>query len=55
MLATTAAALVLYYGKALARDRALRNLVLGLFLGAFAVATVAALLGSLIARAAPLR
>ena len=55
MLATTAAALVLYYGKALARDRALRNLVLGLFVGAFAVASVAALLGSLIARAAPLR
>jgi hypothetical protein len=55
ILATTAAALVLYYGKALARDRALRNLVLGLFLGAFAIASVAALLGSLIARAAPLR
>ena len=55
MLATTAAVLVLYYGKALARDRAPRNLVLGLFLGAFAVASVAALLGSLIARAAPLR
>ena len=40
MLATTAAALVLYYGKALARDRALRNLVLGLFVGAFAVASL---------------
>lgn len=55
MLATAAAALVVYYGKALARDRGLRNLVLGLFLGAFAVASIAALLGSLVARAAPLR
>jgi hypothetical protein len=55
ILATTAAALVVYYGPALARDRTIRNLVLALFLGAFAVASLAALLGSLITRAAPLR
>ena len=55
ILATAAAALVFQYGAALARSRSLRNLVLGLFLGAFAVSSVAALLGSLIARAAPLR
>ena len=55
ILATTAAALVVYYGPRLARDRTVRNLVLALFLGAFAVASVAALLGSLVTRAAPLR
>jgi hypothetical protein len=55
ILATAAAALVFYYGSALARSRTLRNLVLALFLGAFAVSSLAALLGSLIARAAPLR
>jgi hypothetical protein len=55
ILATTAAALVVYYGPRLARDRTLRNLVLALFLGAFAVASLAALIGSLVTRAAPLR
>ena len=55
ILATTAAALVVYYGARLARDRTLRNLVLALFLGAFAVASLAALIGSLVTRAAPLR
>lgn len=55
VLATAAAALVFYYGRALARDRAVRNLVLALFLGAFAVSSLAALLGSLVARVAPLR
>src|SRR5215218_9901011 len=55
ILATTAAALVAYYGPRLARDRDLRNLVLALFLGAFAVASIAALIGSLVTRAAPLR
>ena len=55
ILATAAAALVAYYGPRLARERNLRNLVLALFLGAFAVASLAALIGSLVTRAAPLR
>ena len=55
MLATAAAVLVGYYGPRLARDRSLRNLVFVLFLGAFAVASIAALIGSLVTRAAPLR
>jgi hypothetical protein len=55
ILATTAAALVVYYGPSLARDRTLRNLVFALLLAAFAVASLAALLGSLVTRAAPLR
>jgi len=55
ILATAAAALVAYYGPRLARERNLRNLVLALFLGAFGVASLAALIGSLVTRAAPLR
>lgn len=55
ILATAAAALVVYYGRALARDRTIRNLVLALFLGAFAVSSLAALIGSLVTRAAPIR
>jgi hypothetical protein len=55
VLATAAAVLVVTYGPALARDRRLRNLVLALFLGAFAVSSLAALIGSLVTRAAPLR
>ena len=55
ILATAAAALVVYYGHVLARDRTARNVVLGLLLGAFAVASLAALIGSLVTRAAPIR
>jgi hypothetical protein len=55
ILATAAAALVAYYGPDLARDRTVRNIVLALLLAAFAVASLAALLGSLVTRAAPLR
>jgi hypothetical protein len=55
ILATAAAALVVYYGRALARNRTARNLVLALLLGAFAVASVAALIGSLVTRVAPIR
>ena len=55
VFATSAAALVLYYGPSLARDRTARNVVLALFLAAFAVASVAAVIGSLVTRAAPLR
>jgi hypothetical protein len=55
ILATAAAALVVYYGPGLAQDRTVRNLVLALLLAAFVVASLAALLGSLVTRAAPLR
>jgi hypothetical protein len=55
MLASAAAVLVGYYGRELAHDRTARNLVLGLLLGAFAVASLAAIIGSLVTRAAPLR
>jgi hypothetical protein len=55
ILATAAAALVVYYGRTLARDRTARNVVLALLLAAFAVSSLAALIGSLVTRAAPLR
>lgn len=55
ILATSAAALVLYYGASLARDRTARNIVLALFLGSFAIAGIAAVIGSLVTRAAPIR
>jgi hypothetical protein len=55
ILATSAAWLVVYYGRGLARDRTLRSIVLALLLAAFAVASLAALIGSLVTRAAPLR
>jgi hypothetical protein len=55
ILATAAAALVVYYGRALARDRTARNVVLALMLAAFAVTSLAALMGSLITRVAPIR
>jgi hypothetical protein len=55
IFATTAAALIAYYGAWLARDRAARILVLALFLGAFAVASLAAVVGSLVTRVAPIR
>jgi integral membrane sensor domain MASE1 len=55
MLATAAAVLVRHYGRELARERTARNVVLALLLGAFAVASLAAIIGSLVTRAAPLR
>jgi hypothetical protein len=55
ILATAAAVLVHHYGATLARDRTARSVVLALFLGAFAVASIAALIGSLVTRAAPIR
>ena len=55
VFATAAAALVVYYGPSLARDRTARNIVLALFLAAFAVTTLAALVGSLVTRVAPIR
>jgi hypothetical protein len=53
LLATAAAALVVYYGAALARDRTARTIVLTLFLAAFAVSALAGLIGSLVTKAAP--
>ena len=50
----TAAARSSYYGRSLARDRTARNVVLMLLLGAFAVSSLAALIGSLVTRAAPI-
>jgi hypothetical protein len=55
ILATAAAALVFHYGPTVARDRTVRTVILGLFLAAFAVSSLAAILGSLVARAAPIR
>jgi hypothetical protein len=55
MLATAAALMVVYYGKQLARERTLRNLALTLFVGAFATAAIAGLLGALITKAAPVK
>jgi hypothetical protein len=55
IFATAAAAIVVHYGPGLARDRTVRNLALALLLAAFAVASLAALLGALVTRAAPLR
>lgn len=55
LFATAAAVLVLHYGASLARDRTARNVVLALFLAAFAVTGIAALIGSLVTRAAPIR
>jgi hypothetical protein len=54
MLATAAAFLVLYYGQSLARDMTARRVVLALFLGAFAISSIAALIGSLVTRTAPI-
>jgi hypothetical protein len=54
LLATAAAFLVVYFGRSLARDATARRLVLVLFLGAFAVASISALIGSLVTRAAPI-
>jgi hypothetical protein len=54
LLATAAAFFVAYYGPSLAHNRSVRRLVLGLFAGAFAVASIAALIGSLVTRAAPI-
>jgi hypothetical protein len=55
LLATAAAFLVVYYGRRLAADRTLRNLVMVLFVSAFAVAAIAGLLGALITKAAPVK
>jgi hypothetical protein len=55
IFATSGAALVVYYGRSLARDSTARTVALVLLLAAFAVASVAAVIGSLVTRAAPIR
>jgi hypothetical protein len=55
MLATAAAFMVLYYGAGLARNRSLRLITIGLFVGAFVVAAIAGLFGALITKAAPVQ
>jgi hypothetical protein len=54
LLATAAAVLVAYYGQAIARDSRVRRTVLVLFVAAFSVTSLAALIGSLVTRAAPI-
>ena len=55
ILATAVAFIVLYYASQLSTDRRLRLLTLGLFVGAFAAAGIAGLLGAFITKAAPVR
>jgi hypothetical protein len=53
MLATAAAFIVLYYKADLIRNNFARKLAMGLFIGAFACAVIAGLLGALITKKAP--
>jgi hypothetical protein len=53
MLATVAAFMVLYYRDDLIRNTLARRIAMGLFIGAFACAVVAGLLGALITKKAP--
>lgn len=53
MLATGAAFIVFYYRADLIRNPLARRIAMGLFIGAFAVAVVAGLLGALITKKAP--
>jgi hypothetical protein len=53
MLATAAAFMVVYYRADLIRNPLARRLAMGLFIGAFAVAVVAGVLGALITKKAP--
>jgi hypothetical protein len=50
MLATAAAAIVLYYRADLIRNQTARKLAIGLFVAAFAVAAIAGILGALITK-----
>ena len=54
MLATAAAFIVVYYGADLTRSPLVRRIATGLFVGAFASAVVAGLLGALITKKAPI-
>ena len=53
MLATTAAFMVFYYRADLIRNQLARRIAMGLFIGAFAAAVVAGVLGALITKKAP--
>ena len=53
MLATAAAFMVFYYRTDLIRNQLARRIALGLFVGAFAAAVVAGVLGALITKKAP--
>jgi hypothetical protein len=53
MLATAAAFIVLYYRSDLIKNQFARKLAMGLFIGAFACAVIAGLLGALITKKAP--
>jgi len=54
MLATAAAFIVIYYRSDLVRNQFARRLAMGLFIGAFACAVIAGLLGALITKKAPI-
>jgi hypothetical protein len=53
MLATAAAAIVIYKGRDLAKDSSLRKLAMGLFVLAFVTAAIAGILGALVTKKAP--
>ena len=54
MLATAAAFMVFYYGRSLAQNTFVRRLVIWLFIGAFATAGIAGLVGALVTKTAPI-
>ena len=53
MIATAVAAMVIYYGPRLAHEPKIRNILLGMFILAFATAGIAGLMGAFITKAAP--
>jgi hypothetical protein len=55
MIATSAAFLVTYYGRRLARESRVRRVAIVLFMLAFATAAVAGILGALITKVAPVK
>ena len=55
MLATAVAFIVIYYGRRLEYNKLLRYTTIALFVGAFAAAAVAGLMGAFITKAAPIR
>jgi hypothetical protein len=55
MFATSAAVLVTYYGRRLAREPRVRRVAILLFMLAFGTATVAGVLGALITKVAPVK
>lgn len=55
MIATSAAFLVAYYGRRLARESRVRRVAIVLFMLAFGTAAVAGILGALITKVAPVK